>query len=118
MNVTGTIEKIKETMLVSDKFQKREFVVRHGENLDYQELSSFEFTQDKCDVLDSYKEGQEVEVEFNLKGRKWTDAKGETKYFNTLQAWKINATGNTVSSAPKKNNVAENAYADSESLPF
>ncbi|MEO0333701.1 MAG: hypothetical protein AAF223_18830, partial [Bacteroidota bacterium] len=26
---------------------------------------------------------------FNLKGRKWVDRQGVTKYFNSLQAWRI-----------------------------
>ena len=32
---------------------------------------------------------QEVEVSFNLRGRKWTNPEGETKYFTSLQAWRI-----------------------------
>ena len=43
MNVLGTIEKINETQQVSDKFQKREFVLKIAENVDYPEFVSFEF---------------------------------------------------------------------------
>ena len=31
----------------------------------------------------------QVNVGFNLKGRKWTSPQGEEKFFNTLQAWMI-----------------------------
>jgi len=46
-------------------------------------------TGSKRYVCDDYAEDEEVEVHFNLKGRKWTDPKGEDKYFNSLQAWRI-----------------------------
>jgi len=28
-------------------------------------------------------------VSFNLRGREWTSPQGEVKYFNTLDAWRI-----------------------------
>jgi hypothetical protein len=34
----------------------------------------------------------------NLKGRKWTDPQGNIKYFNSLQAWRIQAAGNEAAS--------------------
>lgn len=93
--LTGRIVEISATQQVSGKFQKREFVVEYTENPQYPEYIKFECIQDKCDLLDKFAAGQEVEVMFNLKGRKWTDAKGEVKYFNSMQAWKINAAGNS-----------------------
>jgi hypothetical protein len=30
-----------------------------------------------------------VEVSFNLRGREWTSPTGDVKYFNTLEAWRI-----------------------------
>lgn len=80
-----------ETVNVTASFKKREFVVEYAENPQYPEFIKFELIQDKCDLLDSFQPGQEMEIHFNLKGRKWTDPKGEVKYFNSLQAWRINA---------------------------
>lgn len=91
--LTGKIVEISPTQQVSGKFQKREFVLEYAENPQYPEFIKFEFVQDKCDLLDKFTTGQQVEVMFNLKGRRWTDAKGDVKYFNTLQAWKINMAG-------------------------
>ena len=51
--------------------------------------------QDKVDLINDFKVGDEVGVEFNLKGRKWTDPKGVDKYFTTLQAWKLEKKGNS-----------------------
>jgi len=49
-------------------------------------------------------------LQFNLRGREWTDPKNnQVKYFNTLEAWKIEKAGVVSSnSAPAaKTNVAE-----------
>lgn len=91
MNVTGTIIEIFETQKVSDKFTKRELVVQTGD--EYPQSILIQFTQDKCGVLDSYKVGEQVEVGINLRGRAWKSPKGEIKYFNTIEGWKIGYSG-------------------------
>ena len=78
-----------EIQQVTASFQKREFVIEYAENPQYPEFLKFELIQDKCNLIDRYSVGQEVEVHFHLKGRKWTDPNGIDKYFNTLQAWRI-----------------------------
>lgn len=109
MKITGTIEQIFETQQVTDTFKKREFVLMVADNPQYPEHIKLEFIQDKVSILDSYAIGDNVDVEFNLKGRKWTNEKNETKYFNTLQAWKINKI--TAEQSPQ---VAD----DGQDLPF
>lgn len=89
MEIKAKIEKIFPTQQIKDSFRKREFVVEYADNPQYPEVIKFECIQDKCDQLDQFAEGQLVNVSFNLKGRKWTDPKGEVKYFNSLQAWRI-----------------------------
>ena len=97
----GTIKMIGQTVMVSEKFSKREFVVTDTSS-QYPQDVSFQVTQDKCSLLDSFMEGQAVEVAFNLRGREWTSPQGEVKYFNTLEAWRIegapaNGTAQTMS---------------------
>lgn len=87
LKVTGKIYKVFETVQVSDSFKKREFVVETDDN--YPQLVKFELTQDNCSKADGLKEGQAVQVSFNIRGREWTSPKNEVKYFNTLQAWRI-----------------------------
>ena len=90
--ITGNIVVIEQPVQVSATFSKREFVLEVVDNNpQYSDLIKLEFIQDKCSILDSFKIGQEVTVSINIKGRKWTNPQGEDKYFNTLQAWKINA---------------------------
>lgn len=89
MNVKGKIVEKYDTQNVTDSFRKREFVIEYAENPQYPEFVKFELIQANCDQLDGFNVGQEVNISFNLKGRKWTDPKGEVKYFNSLQAWRL-----------------------------
>ncbi|MDH5365598.1 MAG: DUF3127 domain-containing protein [Cyclobacteriaceae bacterium] len=89
MEVKGKIAEIFQTQQVTDTFKKREFVLEFAENPQYPEFVKFEMIQDKCGLLDNYQVGNEITISFNLKGRKWNDPKGGVKYFNTLQAWRI-----------------------------
>ena len=88
MELAARIIEIFETQNISATFKKREFVLEFIER-QYPEYIKFEFVQDKCELLDKYQIGQDVNIEFNLKGRKWENPQGEVKYFNTLQAWRI-----------------------------
>lgn len=106
----GVVKVIKPTQQVSDKFSKREFVVTDNSDDKFSQDIMFELTQDKTALLDNVMEGQEVEVSFNLRGRAWTSPQGETKYFNTLNAFKVETNG----SAP----VAATVETDDEGLPF
>jgi hypothetical protein len=122
MNVRGRILEISETQKVSERFQKREFVIEFAENPQYPEFVQFELIQDKCSLLDSFKTGDEVDVYFNLKGRKWTNQQGQVKYFNSLQAWKLE--GGSQNSAPVHTsdltNMEEPGWIseDEQDLPF
>jgi single-strand DNA-binding protein len=85
----GVVHKVGQTMIVSEKFSKRELVMVDNSDANYPQYVSFEFTQDKTSLLDNVMEGQEIELSFNLRGREWTSPAGDVKYFNTLQGWKI-----------------------------
>lgn len=90
--LTGTLKVIKDTVQVTEKFSKREFVVSENSSMYPQEIA-FQAAQDKCSMLDGFNEGEQVEVSFNLRGREWTSPQGEVKYFNTLDAWRIEKMG-------------------------
>ena len=84
MKIKGTIKLINETQTFDSGFQKREFVVTTKEQ--YPQDLKIELIKDKCDKLDSFGEGQEVEVAINLRGNEYNG-----KYYVNLQAWKIDA---------------------------
>ena len=87
MEVTGKVKVINAAQQVSATFKKRELVVTTEEQ--YPQHIMIEFTQDKCDLLDSYRTGDAVKVSINLRGREWVNPQGETKYFNSIQGWRI-----------------------------
>ncbi len=123
MNLKAKILEIFETTQVTDTFKKREFVVEYAENPQYPEFIKFELTQDRCDLISQFKPGDEVDVWFNLRGRKWTDPQGQVKYFNSLQAWKIDSVQpeNTQPEADGPESQVEPEWLtkeDDEDLPF
>ncbi|MAL60854.1 MAG: hypothetical protein CMC14_12490 [Flavobacteriaceae bacterium] len=88
MEVQGKIKLIGETQTFgSNGFRKRELVVTTEEQ--YPQHIMIEFVQDKTDLLNNYQVGQTVKVSINLRGREWVNPQGETKYFNSIQGWRI-----------------------------
>ncbi|WP_367772244.1 DUF3127 domain-containing protein [Flavobacterium sp. WC2421] len=87
MEVTGKIKVVNPEQQVSASFKKRELVVTTEEQ--YPQHIMIEFTQDKCDLLNNYSIGEPVKVSINLRGREWVNPQGETKYFNSIQGWRI-----------------------------
>ena len=100
MEIKGKLVEKFPVQQVTDKFKKQEFVIEFAENPQYPEFVKFETIQDKCGQIDSFEVGSELTVSFNLKGRKWDDPKGGTKYFNTLQAWRLQAGATAAAPAP------------------
>ena len=93
MEVTGKIKWIDETKTYGNNgFRKREVVITTEEQYPQQIL--IEFIQDKCELLNNYQVDQNVKIGINLRGREWTNPEGETKYFNSIQGWRIDALEN------------------------
>ena len=86
---TGKLHTIFETNRVSERFTKREFVIEVADNPKYPQVVLFQLTGDRCEQLDSLRVGDEVRVEFSLRGREWRSPQGEVKYFNSLDVWSI-----------------------------
>eukprot|EP01041_Mallomonas_annulata_P030605 gene30605-52780_t len=61
----------------------------------------FQLTQDKCSLADGVNTNDQIEVSFNLRGREWTSPQGEVKYFNTLEAWRIDKMGSNGGGMPQ-----------------
>ncbi|HEY0029609.1 MAG TPA: DUF3127 domain-containing protein [Bacteroidia bacterium] len=121
MDITGILKVKSEAQQVSEKFKKREFVLTDNSS-QYPQHISFQLTQDKCNLIDQYAVGSEIKVHFNLRGREWTSPKNEVKYFNTLEAWRIegSTTGASNSSSNDMSGVAETftAASQEDDLPF
>ena len=85
MNIQGKIHLIGQTETVGNNgFTKRQIVVETSEQ--YPQKVAIDFVKDKCSILDSYKVGQEVTVDVNVRGSEYNG-----KFYVNLQGWKINA---------------------------
>ncbi|EZH74843.1 hypothetical protein IWQ47_003321 [Aquimarina sp. EL_43] len=99
MEVQGKVKMIGETQTFgSNGFRKREIVVTTEEQ--YPQHIMVEFVQDKCDLLNPFQVGQDVKISINLRGREWVNPQGETKYFNSIQGWRIESLQPVAQSAP------------------
>lgn len=123
LELTGTIKVIGETQTFGNNgFRKRELVIETNEQ--YPQPILIDFVQDKCDVLNSYKVGQVVKVGINLRGRSWQNPQGETKYFNSINGWRIAIEGSAVDQYQKQADEFEpesdkfEPESDKDELPF
>jgi hypothetical protein len=127
MEVTGQLKVKFDTQKVSEKFQKRDFVLATDLSTPYPQYVSFQVTQDKCSMLDQFNPGDEIKVQFNLRGREWNGPQG-IRYFNTLEAWRLEKVSGQSSSPAQNNNsgmqentsapVFNSSIADNDDLPF
>lgn len=89
MQIRGVLDVIEETTMVSDSFSRRGFVVVSQNNLERMEYIKFELHNTKCSLLDSYKIGDKLLINFQIQGNKWATDEGKIKYFTTLKAWRL-----------------------------
>lgn len=115
----GVIHIIKPVQQVTEKFKKREFILKIDEEINgnvYSNYVPFQTVQAKTDLLDRYQVGEEVTVNFNLKGNLWKDGA-----IGNLDCWKIqSAAGNTPQAAPaaQQQNEPTSAPENVDNLPF
>lgn len=118
MTITGTLKVKGQTVQVNDKFAKREFVLTDNSNPDYPQHISLQLTQDKCKLIEGAKEGDTLTAHINLRGREWTSPQGEIKYFNTIEAWKIEKVADGEDEPMSMTNDMNSEAPSSDSLPF
>jgi len=110
--INGRLAEKYETQKVSDRFQKREFVLEVKSNsatgYEFVDFIKFQSTQDKCALLDQVNIDDTVKVSFNLRGRKW-EKDGQVSYFTNLEAWRIEKL-----SSESADTMSETPIADSD----
>lgn len=107
--IAGKLHKKFDTEKKTESFRAREFVILVEEG-NYPQYVKFQLTQDRCELIDAYEEGQTVKVSFDLRGREW-----QGKYFTNLNAWRIGQPENAPSPA-QDNGFPDNPFP-SDSFP-
>lgn len=75
--------------------QIRRFWVDTTTNAEWPNTPEFQLIKDKCLLVEHLTAGQEIEVSFNLRGRKATGADGVARVYNSLDAWRVNVVQRT-----------------------
>jgi hypothetical protein len=115
MELTGKLKVKRDTQVVSDKFQKREFVLT-DESSQYPQDILFQLSQDKVTLIDKVNEGEIITAHFNLRGREWTNPQGEVKYFNTLDVWRVESS--QIGASEPAQAQSTTVEDESDDLPF
>lgn len=87
IKIVGSVHHIGKPQIVSDKFMKRQLVIKTDEK--YPQTIDIQLTNDKCELADHLNFGDFIECSVNIRGREWTGKDGVTKWFNTIEAWQI-----------------------------
>ena len=109
LKYSGKVVKLFEAKKITDKLTKREFVVKQTDS-QYPQTILFETMNDKCKQLDGLKEGDNVEIAFDLRGREYNG-----KFYNTINAWSVKKSKDQ---AVTPEVVAYNVPENESDLPF
>lgn len=93
---------------ITDKFTTREFAIEMPDEK-YPQVIKFQLINDRCDLIENLKKGEEITVHFDIKGRVH-----DGKVYNNLVCWKIESE-NKEQAQPT---VPPPAQADDDDLPF
>ncbi|MDH3004624.1 MAG: DUF3127 domain-containing protein, partial [Candidatus Shikimatogenerans sp. JK-2022] len=87
MYLIGRIKNILELQEFKNNFKKQSIILITDEQ--YPQNLIIDFIQNKIDLLNFIKINDRVKVYINIKGREFINKDGNIKYFNSIQAWKI-----------------------------
>src|SRR5690349_13797955 len=91
--ITGKLVVRFNTVQRSESFKTREFVIEKTEDANgrsYTNYVKFQCVQDKTSMPDRFNIGDDVKVQFNIRGTKW-EKDGRTNYITNLDAWRMEA---------------------------
>lgn len=117
--VEGKLHKVFPTEQKTASFQAREFVIEIPDG-NYPQLVKFQAVQERCGLLDTFKEGEKIKVSFDLRGREW-----QGKYFTSLNAWRLDRVNEGAGAETQEQfpadpfpNYSEAPPMDTNDLPF
>src|SRR5690554_7508137 len=109
---TGRIIEIGEREHKTEKFTMRIFVIETADQ--YPQPIKFQLVNDRCDLADKFRDGQDVTVHFDIRGNRYKDT-----VFNNLNAWKIEALhGQERELTPTGQEFPMPDEVDEDGLPF
>ena len=126
--VRGKVHVVEETKTYGQNGFRNRLVVLEQDAGRFPNLIPLEFTNDDCDSVDGLSVGEEVEIVYELKGRKWQkDASSEVKYFLNAEARSFEVVGGGSSSSSSQETSQDidaanagfaDAAVDEDDIPF
>ena len=89
--ITGKLVARFDIVQRTETFKTREFVIEKSEDINGRTITNyvkFQCVQDKTAMVDRYNIGDDVKVQFNLRGTKWVKD-GRENYITNLDAWRM-----------------------------
>ena len=89
--IAGKLVAVFEIVQRTETFKTREFVIEKSEDIGGRVITNyvkFQCVQDKTAMPDRFNLGDEVKVQFNIKGTKWVK-EGRENYITNLDAWRM-----------------------------
>ncbi len=114
-NIKGKIFKIQQEQQVTPTFKKRIFVLSYQDDYGNEQLLPMELLQEKTSLIDNFSEGEEVLIDFDLRGRKWVSPQGIEKFFMNIVVSDIVKSEELV---PDNSEEIASLDADTDDLPF
>lgn len=119
--ITGKLIEKYDTVQVTERFRKREFVIEKRENVgssEFVDMIKFQLSQDRCEALDNFNPGEDIKVAFNIRGRRW-EKDGRVNYFNNLEAWRIEKLADeNLPETPPPHTMDDIPPEEGDDLPF
>lgn len=121
--LSGKIKLIESTQTFNSGFTKREFVITTNDSKYPQDIK-FEVVKDRCEQLDQYSQGQDVQVNFDVRGNEYNG-----RHYVNLNCWKIQSAGGAAPQdqgggfvaeepEPSASDLRSPNYDDSDDIPF
>ena len=89
--IAGKLVAVFDIVQRTETFKTREFVIEKSEDIGGRVITNyvkFQCVQDKTAMPDKFNLGDEVKVQFNIKGTKWVKD-GRENYITNLDAWRM-----------------------------
>jgi hypothetical protein len=89
--ISGKLVAVFDIVQRTETFKTREFVIEKTEDIGGRVITNyvkFQCVQDKTAMPDRFSIGEEVKVQFNIKGTKWVKD-GRENYITNLDAWRM-----------------------------
>ena len=112
VTISGKIKFVDEVReFGSNGFRKHQIVVETGDGR-WDNPIPVEFTKDNIELSKGLQVGDEVEIQSRINGREWQGRDGTTKWFTSINGFKISKKNNNLTPEPSSSFDTYDEYAE------